>query len=205
MEAAQALAESFGLPAVLSHALNTEACAASIAGGEWSALMERALDIAVSGHVQPQAGRAYANMHAIYAAQWRLDEAERCFVEGIAYCDDHDIGTYGTCLRGERTGVLEKQGRWHESASLSVEVLTGRGASPVNRINPLMSLGKIRARRGEASARKILDEAVTAADGTGEPHWIIWARLAAGRGRLGGSGPAVARPGLPVRGRASLA
>ena len=179
---AQALAESFGLPAVLSHALNTEACATSIAGGEWSAVMERALDIAVSGHVQPQAGRAYANMHAIYAAQRRLDEAERCFVEGIAYCDEHDIGTYGTCLRGERTGVLEKQGRWDEAASLSVEVLTGRGASPVNRINPLMSLGKIRARRGEAGARKILDEAVAAADGTGEPHWIIWARLASAEG-----------------------
>jgi len=104
-------------------------------------------------------------------------------VEGIAYCDEHDIGTYGTCLRGERTGVLEKQGRWDESASLSEEVLTSRDASPVNRINPLMSLGKIWARRGEARARKILDEAVAAADGTGEPQWIIWAGGQAGVGR----------------------
>jgi DNA-binding CsgD family transcriptional regulator/tetratricopeptide (TPR) repeat protein len=175
---AQALAESLSLPAELSDALNTEACAISFTGGEWTTLMQRALDIAVSGRLQPQAGRAYANMHAIYAAQHRLDEAQRCFVEAIAYCDEHDIGTYGTCLRGERTGTLEKQGQWDESASLSVELLTGTGASPVNRINPLVSLGKIRARRGEAAAREHLDEAMAAADGTGEPPWIISARLA---------------------------
>jgi tetratricopeptide (TPR) repeat protein len=179
---AQALAESFGLPSVLSDALNTEACSTASQGGEWTTLMQQALDVAVAGRLQPQAGRAYANMHAIYAAQRRLDEAERCFAEGIAYCDEHDIGTYGTCLRGERTSTLEKRGRWDESASLGVELLTGSGASPVNRINPLMSLGKIRARRGEAAARDRLDEAVAAADGTGEPQWIISARLASAEG-----------------------
>ena len=179
---AQALAEPFGLPAVLSDALNTEACSTASQGGEWLTLMQQALDVAVAGRLQPQAGRAYANMHAIYAAQRRLDEAERCFAEGIAYCDEHDIGTYGTCLRGERTSTLEKRGRWDEAASLGEELLAGSGASPVNRINPLMSLGKIRARRGETAARDRLDEAVAAADGTGEPQWIISARLASAEG-----------------------
>jgi DNA-binding CsgD family transcriptional regulator/tetratricopeptide (TPR) repeat protein len=140
--------------------------------------MQRALEIAVSEQLQPEAGRAYANMHAAYCAQRRFDEAERCFREAIAYCDEHDIGTYGTCLRGERTGALEKKGQWEESASLSVELLAHAGASPVNRINMLMSLGKIRARRGEAGAAEHLDEAVAGADGTGEPQWIIPARLA---------------------------
>jgi DNA-binding CsgD family transcriptional regulator/tetratricopeptide (TPR) repeat protein len=175
---AQALAESFGLPEVLSDALDTEACATANKGGDWSALMKQALEIAVSGRLQAQAGRAYANMHAMYSGQRRFDEAERCFAEGIAYCDEHDIGTYGTCLRGERTSVLEKKGRWEEAAALCVELLTGSGASPVNRINALMSLGKIRARRGVAGAREPLDEAAAAADGTGEPQWIVLARLA---------------------------
>jgi DNA-binding CsgD family transcriptional regulator/tetratricopeptide (TPR) repeat protein len=179
---AQELAESFGLSDVLSDALNTEACAISIKGGEWTSLMQRALEIAVSGRMQAQAGRAYANMHATYCVQRRFDEAQRCFVEAIAYCDEHDIGTYGTCLRGEWTGALEKKGQWEESASLSVELLTGRHASPVNRINPLVSLGKIRARRSEAGAWEHLDEAVAAADGTGEAQWIISARLARAEG-----------------------
>ena len=175
---AQELAEPLGLPDVLSDALNTEACATSIRGGGWTTLMQRALEIAVAGRMQAQAGRAYANMHAMYCVRRRFDEAQRCFVEAIAYCDEHDIGTYGTCLRGERTGMLEKKGQWEESASLSVELLTGSGASPVNRINPLISLGKIQARRSEAGAWEHLDEAVAAADGTGEAQWIVPARLA---------------------------
>jgi DNA-binding CsgD family transcriptional regulator/tetratricopeptide (TPR) repeat protein len=175
---AQALAGPLGLPGVLSGALNTEACATGSQGGDWTALMKHALEIAVAGRLQAQAGRAYANMHAMYSAARRFGEAQRCFTEGIAYCDEHDIGTYGTCLRGERTSVLEKKGQWDESASLCVELLTGSDASPVNRINPLMSLGKIRARRGEARAWEPLDEAVAAADGTGEPQWIVPARLA---------------------------
>jgi len=175
---AQALAVSLGLPEVLSDTLNTEACATARKGGDWTALMKEALEIAVAGRMQAQAGRAYANMHAMYSIQRRFGEAERCFAEAIAYCDEHDIGTYGTCLRGERTGLLEKTGRWEESASLSAELLAHAGASPVNRINPLMSLGKIQARRGEAGAWEYLDQAAAGADGTGEAQWIIMARLA---------------------------
>jgi DNA-binding CsgD family transcriptional regulator/tetratricopeptide (TPR) repeat protein len=175
---AQALAEPLGLPEVLSYALNTEAWAIAAQGGDWIPPMRRALQIAIAEGLQAQAGRAYANMHALYCAERRFDEAERWFAQGIAYCDEHDLGTYGACLRGERTGALEKQGCWEESASLSVALLTGGGASPVNLINPLMSLGKIRARQGDPGAWEQLDEAVAAADGTAEPQWIISARLA---------------------------
>jgi hypothetical protein len=30
--------------------------------------------------------------------------AEQLYADGIAYCDDHDIATYGTFLCSERTG-----------------------------------------------------------------------------------------------------
>jgi DNA-binding CsgD family transcriptional regulator len=140
--------------------------------------MHRALEIAVSGGLQAEAGRAYGNLHGIYCHQRRFDEAERCFAEGVAYCDEHDIGAYSFCLRGERTGALEKLGRWEESAALSEELLTQSGASPVNRINPLTSLGKLRARQGAPGCWGCLDEAAAAADGTGEPRPILRVRLA---------------------------
>lgn len=175
---AQALAESLDLPEVLSHALNTEGCAASAQGTGWATCLHLALEIAISGGFQAQAGRAYANLHAIYCGQRRFTEAERWFAEGIAYCDEHDIGTYSTCLRGERAGALEKMGRWEESASLSEELLLHTGASPVNRINPLTSLGKVRARQGAPGCWECLDEAAQAVEGTGEPQYIVLMRLA---------------------------
>jgi DNA-binding CsgD family transcriptional regulator len=51
-------------------------------------------------------------------------------------------------------------------------------ASPANRINPLVRLGLIRARRGEAGVWECLDEAVATADGVGDPDWTVPARLA---------------------------
>jgi DNA-binding CsgD family transcriptional regulator len=175
---AQALAESLNVPEVLSYGLNTEGYAAAALGRDWATPMYRAMEIAVSGGLQAQAGRAYANLYAIYCGQRRFGEAERCFAEGVAYCDEHDIGAYGICMRGERVGVLEKMGRWEESASLSEELLTRSGASPVNRINPLTGLGKVRARQGATGCWECLDEAAAAADGTGEPRAILRARLA---------------------------
>lgn len=175
---AQALAESLTVPEVLSYALNTQGYAAAAQGRDWATPMHGALQIAVSGGLQAQAGRAYANLHAIYCGQRRFDEAERCFAEGVAYCDEHDIGAYSICLRGERVGALEKMGRWEESASLSEELLTRSGASPVNQINPLTGLGKVRARQGAPGCWDCLDAAAAAADGTGEPRAILRARLA---------------------------
>ena len=175
---AQAIAEQLGVSEVLSDALNTEACAALAAGREWTGQLGRALEIAISERLEEQAGRAFANFYTAYCGLRRFAEAERYFVDGLAYCDEHDIATFTTCLRGERTGHLEKIGRWDEAVSLSEELLRHAGASPVNRINPLISLGKILARRGESGAWECLDEAVEAADGTGEPPWIVLVRLA---------------------------
>ena len=175
---AEAIAESLGVPEMLSEALNTQGCALACLGGDWTGPMERALQIAVAGGLQEQAGRAYANLHVLYCSELRFTEAEPYFADGVAYCDEYDIGTFGICLRGEHTGTLEMLGRWDESAALGRELLTQSGASPVNRINPLLSLGKILARRGEPGAHEHLDEAMRSADGTTIPSYILRVRLA---------------------------
>jgi DNA-binding CsgD family transcriptional regulator len=190
---AVALAESLGVTEVLSDALNTRACALEHAGRDASGLLRRALDIALAGRLDEQAGRAYANLHALDCSRRQFAAAERLYLEGIAFCDDHDIGTYATCLRGERTGYLEKTGRWDEGALLAADLLARAGASPVNRLNPLISLGKIRARRAEPGAWECLDEAALAADASAEPSPIVAARLARAEAHWLRGEPAAAR------------
>jgi DNA-binding CsgD family transcriptional regulator/tetratricopeptide (TPR) repeat protein len=174
----QALAERLGDPTILSDALNSEACATAFSWGEWRPTMLRALDVAVEADREEQAGRAYANLHGLCCAERRYDDADRWFTEGVAYCDDHDVATFGTCLRGERTNWLDQRGRWDEAAELAGTLLSDPGISPVNRLNPLISRGRIGIRRGEPEAQTHLDEAARLADGTGEPDWIAQARLA---------------------------
>ena len=100
---AEAIAESLGVPEVLSEALNTQGCALACLGGDWTGPLERALEIAVAEGLQEQAGRAFANLHVLYCSELRFTEAEPYFADGVAYCDEYDIGTFGICLRGEHT------------------------------------------------------------------------------------------------------
>jgi DNA-binding CsgD family transcriptional regulator/tetratricopeptide (TPR) repeat protein len=191
---AQVIAGPLGVPEVLSDALNTEGCAILGAGRDGITVLREALRIAREAGRDEQAGRAFANLYALLCGEWRFAEAEPYFTDGIAYCDDHDISTFGVCLRGERTSSLEKTGRWDEAVSLSERLLRRIVGSTINRLNPLLSLGKIRARRGAEGAWACLDEAAVAADGSGEANWVVPTRLARAEAHwLAGDNDAAAR------------
>jgi DNA-binding CsgD family transcriptional regulator len=50
-------------------------------------------------------------------------------------------------------------------------------SSPINRMIPQGTLGRIMARRGATGVWKYLDEAMAAADGTGDPQYVVPMRL----------------------------
>ncbi len=161
-----------------SDALNTEAWAIAGVGGEWVGTQRRALEFALSEGIEEQVGIAFSNMCLNLVNERRFAEAERFYVDGLAYCHDHEIGTFATCLRANWTRALAMVGRWEESMSLSAELLTHTGASSVGRIYPQLNLGMVRIRRGDLPGWADLDKAMDLADGTGIPQWIAPARLA---------------------------
>ncbi|WP_426502331.1 AAA family ATPase [Dactylosporangium sp. McL0621] len=176
---AQELAVALGLPEVHSDALITEGCSRAIVGGDWLGPLGRALDLGLAHRLDEQVGRAYINLHGMLCTKRRYPEAERYYQEGVAYCDEHDVRTYATCIRAERVNTLAGTGRWDESLALGEYVLTNRvDASPLNRVTPLVCLGLIRARRGEDGVWPALDEAAELADGCDGPQWIAFVRAA---------------------------
>ena len=179
---AQAIAGPLGALDVLSHALNTQGCSVKRMDGEWISYLRRALDVALSAGLDDQAGQAFMNLHGSYVDQRRFAEAERYFTEGVAYCDERDIGSYAAFLRGEQVAALERTGRWDEAVALGNALLASADA-PVYRLGALEVLGVIRARRGEPGAWEYLDEAADVADAAGEPQWIIGVRLARAEAR----------------------
>jgi DNA-binding CsgD family transcriptional regulator/tetratricopeptide (TPR) repeat protein len=175
---AQAIAEPLGALDVLSEALNTQGCSVACTGGEWTGYLRRALDVALAAGLDNQAARAFANLHASYNSQRRFAEAEQYFTEGVAYCDEHEVGSQAAFLRGERAAALERTGRWDEAVALSTALLASADA-PLCWLRALEVLGVIRARRGEPGAWEYLDEAAAAVDASGAPQWMIIAvRLA---------------------------
>jgi len=179
----QAIAEPLGALDALSEALNTQGCSVAMTGGEWTGYLRRALEVALSAGLDDQAGRAYANLSAVYADHRRFAEAERYFTEGVAYCDEHDASSFAVHLRGERTAALERTGRWDEAVTLSTELLASADVYPSYRLRPLHVLGVIRARRGQPGAWRYLDGAAAVADASGEPQETIPVRLARAEAR----------------------
>lgn len=171
------LAQAVDAAAVLSDALNTLGCSLSLDDGDWRAPLRQALEIAVDAGLPEQAGRAFANLHSISCEHRRFAEAERYYADGFRYTDEHDIGVYVNCLRGSRVFMLEQTGLWDEAVSVGGQLLA-TAASPINRIQSLVVLGQISARRGADDAWQYLDEAAATADGSGEMQWIVAARLA---------------------------
>jgi hypothetical protein len=171
-EKARALGERLGQDDVVSHALNTIGCVASDRGEGGLDYIERALNVALDADTQEAAGRAYCNLRIVNTTFHRFDQSERYYVEGMAYCEERELGVYSTCLTGGRADTLMRLGRWHEAEKLSRQMLDGHSISPVNRLSPLIALGTIRARRGEAGARELLEEALALAEGSQEPQWM---------------------------------
>jgi DNA-binding NarL/FixJ family response regulator len=176
------LAEQLGLPTVLSDALNTKACIVCGQGGDWEPLMQQALDVAIAAGAQDQAGRAYANLHAMLVQDCRFSECAQYYAEGSQYCDVHDLGTYGFCLRGGHAEVHMLQGRWDDALEVAGPLLTSGATSPANRIVLALTIGRILARRGEPRAWDHLDDALANARRSGERIWLLSAHLAHAEG-----------------------
>jgi DNA-binding CsgD family transcriptional regulator/tetratricopeptide (TPR) repeat protein len=171
-EVALGIGEDLGLADVVSYALNTIGCARlSIGEGGWDDL-ERSLRLAVDIGAEDTAGRGFANLYEFAAYRYRIHGYEWCYLDGIRYCEDHEIGTYGACLRGARADALLRLGRWDEAARIVRETVSGP-CSPINRMHLLIPLATIAARRGSDDAWVLLDECTRLAEGVGEPGWTI--------------------------------
>ncbi len=175
---AETLARALGASDVIADALNTEGCAASATDPGGVELIRRSLELAISRNLPSQAGRAYSNLYGISCDQFRFDEGEQYFRDGVAYCEQHDLDTHSYFLRATRTAVLEHRGLWDEAVQISAQLLEESFAAPLNQISVQTLIGVIRARRGEPEAWSALDSAIASAAPTGQPQYLVPTRLA---------------------------
>src|SRR5262249_3060082 len=131
LERAREMAFALEDPAVQSDVLNNVAFGEFSLRREWTASMDEALRLANVAGTGAQVGRAYANGCTFFPKEYRFAEGEHYWRDGIAYCDERDIATYGTCLRGHRAVALLDMGRWDEAEAFARRILAAE-ASPVN-------------------------------------------------------------------------
>jgi DNA-binding CsgD family transcriptional regulator len=103
-------------------------------------------------------GAAHARAHAL---------AESYTNAGIEYCSEQDLDGWRPFLIAMRGELELDQGRWGEAADSVALVLANRGLGPAS-VSALVTLGRLRARRGDPGQWAPLDDALGLAEGSGE-------------------------------------
>src|SRR6202012_273427 len=111
-----------------------------------------ALEVAIAHGCEEQAGRSFTNLFELHLSHLRLREGHQYYVDGLAYSDLHDMGTYARCLRGSQALVLTRTGDWAMAEELARNLLGHCEPGAINRVNPLQCLGTIGVRRGDNDA-----------------------------------------------------
>jgi DNA-binding CsgD family transcriptional regulator/tetratricopeptide (TPR) repeat protein len=167
---AHQLAVDLNLPDVLNSVLNTRACCLAMLGQPWADTLEQALTVALEAGDPVGAGRAYTNLVANHGGARDYGQAERWYAEGIAYCDEHDIGTYGHCLRSYEAGNLLHLGRWDDAVRLA-ERLLAKGGSTATVAEAAHTRALVAVRRGADDAPQRLEQLAVAVAEAAMPYW----------------------------------
>ena len=178
---AMALAEELGQRDVLCHALNNVGTARSYfeTDDDGFLLMERSLAMALELEREEQVARAYTNLGSVAVYRRRLGEARRHLEAGMEYCTEGDLDSWRLYMMGW-LGLCELwEGRYAEAAALAEEALRDHRLAVPSRIQALLVLGRVCARRGDARAHAVLEEAWALAAPTGELQRV--APVGAGR------------------------
>jgi DNA-binding CsgD family transcriptional regulator/tetratricopeptide (TPR) repeat protein len=164
------LAEKLDDPGVLSHALNNVGMADILAGDSelGRAKLERSLQLAQAHELHEHVARVYSNLGSEAVRLHDYASAMHYLNEGIEYCFERDLDSWGLYQLAWRAQANLDQGRWPEAGDDALNVLNNpRTASPA-RIPALIALGRLRVRRGDPDAQAVLDEARDRALSTGE-------------------------------------
>jgi DNA-binding CsgD family transcriptional regulator len=170
---ALALAQRLGQAEIACHALNNIGTAELFAGRPGGQdKLEQSLTIALDGGFHEQAARVYTNMseHAVVFKDYA--RAERWLAEGIAFDRAHDLDAWTYYLVGWQAQLRLEQGRFDEAERIAREVLAMPRLTAVMRLPALTVLARVRMRRGEADALRLIDEALAIALPTGEVQRI---------------------------------
>ena len=176
---AVAMAERLGVEDVAIHALNTVGTALDCAGEDTGIdLLHESLTRARAASLDYDVARAYNNLQSQLAFGYRPREANRYFDEGLPVAVENDLRFFEHCMLADHCTVLVMEGKWDEALEQASRVLGRLGTANVHRVGALLTIGRVRARRGDPDTFGPLDDALALAGPYGERQLDHPARIA---------------------------
>jgi len=129
--------------------------------------LERSLGLAREAGLEPEAAGAFCYLALSATRTCAYALADSYVSAGLEYCSEQDLDGFRPYLVALRGELELEQGRWDEAADSAALVLAERGFGPASVI-ALVTLGRLRARRGDPGQWAPLDEALALAEPSGE-------------------------------------
>jgi DNA-binding CsgD family transcriptional regulator/tetratricopeptide (TPR) repeat protein len=159
-ERALELATRLGQREIIIHALgNIGSAKADEAGSGNCAELEQSFELAVAGKYHDHVERASCNLTCTY--YWRRDyrAALEYIDRGVSYASALELTHWEGYLRGWRTMVRLDQGDWAGAEEEAQEICSRTYAADVYRFPALITLARLRVRRGDQDAEIPLEAA----------------------------------------------
>jgi DNA-binding CsgD family transcriptional regulator/tetratricopeptide (TPR) repeat protein len=176
-EKALALAEEYGPPGAMARTLvsmGTYMAASGDRHGE--EIARRGLDTALRAGLDKEAVLGYINLSCALWALLELPAAAECASEGLRFCQDGDIHSYGFAAQSNVAEYSFWAGEWDRAVDLCKPVLASQQTT---RVAAMVILARVRARRRDPEVWPLLNEARQLAIAVGELQWT--AMVAAAR------------------------
>jgi len=134
--------------------------------------LEGAMALAEENGLDDYAGRAFILLVRCCLRLRRPGQASAYLEQGLAYCRQRGLDTWRLYLLAGRARVEVNLGHWEEGTGSASLALRDPRSAPVVRVYASVALGLVRARRGDADASRLLEEAQDVVRGTGQLEWI---------------------------------
>jgi predicted ATPase len=186
-KSAIALGEVLGRPDIVSHALNNVGTSRVWSDHQQGRVdLRRSLELALAHNFQEHAARTYTNFGCFEFSALEFGPARELFETGITYCIDRDLDTWRCYMQGWLAETLLNQGSWDEAADKAAEIVAADNVSPLMRYMSVMTVARLRLRRGDPELEPLLAELRAFTVSNGEVQRLApWATLLAERAWLG--------------------
>lgn len=124
------------------------------------ALLERSLRAALEQGHMTRAGNTYANLGSIFVDFHQFDRAEAVQSLGLAFAQQHELGSIYAFMEGWQAVLDVHRGRWAAADETIAAALQRAEPSP-GRGPALLALGRLRTRRGSGDPLEPLHESLT--------------------------------------------
>jgi DNA-binding CsgD family transcriptional regulator len=143
------------------HALNTlgtmQLVAGDLAGAE---KLDRSIALARQAGLEMDVARGYGNLAWAGLRNRRYAVVDEALAAGLQHCAEPRLDMWRLYLHGFQSRSQLDQGRWTEAAEAASVTLGDARTSSIPRILAGVSLGLVRARRGDPRSSHVLDAAV---------------------------------------------